>query len=74
MKESVRVALRLSELRQQINDFDQEAGETSALDAMTSEYRKHGKRVQGRRSGRGPGPGPGAQQQRRGRGRNAPDA
>ena len=40
MKDSVRISLKLSELRQSINDFDQETGAAEDLDKLTSEYRQ----------------------------------
>ena len=40
MKNSVRISLKLSELRQSINDFDQETGAAEDLDQLTAEYRQ----------------------------------
>ena len=40
MKDSVRISLKLSELRQSINDFDQETGAAEDLDKFTAEYRQ----------------------------------
>ena len=40
MKASQTLALRLSELRVAINDFDTDTGDTAELDKLTAEYRQ----------------------------------
>ena len=40
MKNSVRISLKLSELRQSINDFNQDTGAAEDLDKLTAEYRQ----------------------------------
>ena len=40
MKDSVRISLKLSELRQSINDFTDETGAAEDLDKLTAEYRQ----------------------------------